>query len=307
MQFSKYGTQEWGLMIACAVIWSGSFILMKKGLTAYTPQQVACMRIAFTMFLFLPFLPRVFATLHKKDWLPLASVGLLGNTIPPFLFTAAQTHLNSATAGILNALTPLFTLIMGLIFFKYVFSRNKFMGILLGLLGAVLLIIHTAPAGTGQSSNYFYGIFIVIATMCYGTSANIVKTYCQHVPPVLISTVSFCTWGFLALAYLFSSDVVERFQTQPTALMALGSVATLALLGTAIATILFYRLMQRTDVLFASTVTYLMPIMAVVWGILDGEAVDWSYFVGIGLILGGVYLVQKPVRSEVADIAQVKN
>lgn len=295
MKFSRYGIHEWGLMIACAIIWSGSFILMKKGLTAYTPRQVACMRIAFTMLIFLPFLPSAFRTLRKKDWLPLVSVGLLGNTIPPFLFTAAQTQLNSATAGILNSLTPLFTLLMGLLFFGFSFNRNKLMGVLMGLLGAALLIVHTAPAGT--SGNYFYGIFIIVATMCYGTSANIVKTYCQHIPPVLITTVSFCTWGILALTYLLSSDIFVRFQTQPTALMALGSVAILSIMGTAIATLLFYRLTQRTDALFSSTVTYLMPIMAVWWGILDGENVDWTYLVGILMILLGVYLVQKPTRA----------
>lgn len=286
---------SWLLLISCAFIWGGSFILMKKGLTAFSAPQVAALRIFFAMLVFLPFMPRAILRVKREELLPIWTVGLFGNAIPPFLFTAAQTHLNSATAGILNSLTPLFTLLVGLAGFGMIFSRQKLLGVLVGFAGAVSLIIHTAQGNA--ASDYAYGGYVILATICYGISINTVKARCQNISPITINAISFATWGVFITAYLFSTDFVHRSQTVPEAPVAIMSLIALSLFGTAIASMIYFRLAQRTDALFSSMTTYLMPIVSIGWGILDGESIDAAYFIGIALILAGIYLVQRKGKS----------
>lgn len=260
----------------------------------FSPKQVACMRIFFTMVLFLPFLPRSLRQVPTNRIKYIFLIGFFGSGIPPFLFTAAQTHLNSATAGILNSLTPLFTLLIGMAVFGVAFTRNRLAGVIAGFLGAVSLIAHTAPTNIGeQNSNYFYGIYIVLATICYGFSMNLIKAKTQNLSPLAINSIVFGILGVPAGAYLFSTDFVGRLQNIPGAWQAASSVFVLALFGTAIASVMYYRLAQRTDALFSSMTTYFMPIMAIFWGFFDGEQLDWHYGLGLLLILVGVYLVQK--------------
>ncbi len=282
---------SWILLFTCAFIWGGSFILMKRGLTAFSAPQVAAMRIFFAMIFFIPFLPRALHTVKREQLIPIWTVGFFGSAIPPFLFTTAQTHINSATAGILNALSPLFTLLVGLVAFGMVFSQRKLWGVLIGFVGAASLIVHTATGNT--LSDYSYGGYVVLATFCYGISINTVSTKCQNISPYTINALSFATWGVFAATYLFSSDFLYRCQTHPQAISALWALIILSLFGTAIASIIYYRLAQRTDALFSSMTTYLMPIVSIGWGIWDGENIDCWYFLGIGLILSGIYLVQK--------------
>lgn len=264
---------------------------MKRGLLAFSAPQVASLRIFFTALIFLPFLPRALRQARREDLLPILTVGFFGSALPPFLFTAAQTHINSATAGILNALSPLFTLLVGLAAFGLAFNRQKLLGILIGFVGAASLIIHTAQGS--QASDYSYGGYVVLATLCYGISINTVTAKCRHLSPFTINAISFSTSGIFISAYLFSTDFLTRCQTQPDAATSLLALFILSLFGTAIASIIYFKLAQRTDALFSSMTTYLMPIVSIILGILDGEAIDMIYFMGIGLILSGIYLVQK--------------
>lgn len=282
---------SWALLVTCAFIWGGSFILMKKGLTAFSAPQVAALRIFFAMLVFIPFMPRAFKDLKPGQLRTIWTVGFFGNALPPFLFTAAQTHINSATAGILNALSPIFTLIIGLIAFGMVFNVQKLMGVLVGFLGAFSLIIHTAQGNS--ASDYSYGLLVVLATVCYGISINMVKARCQDISPITINAISFASWGLWVTIYLFSGDFVHRCQTEPNAQVAIMSLITLSLFGTALASIIYYYLAQRTDALFSSMTTYLMPVFSIAWGVWDGESVDMVYFLGILFIFAGIYLTQR--------------
>ncbi|MFK7903754.1 MAG: DMT family transporter [Chitinophagales bacterium] len=293
IETSKPSLSDWATLLFLSLIWGSSFILMKKGLVAFSPTQVATMRVFFTMIAMSPFIAMAFKHIRRKDLLPVAIVALMGNGIPPFLFTAAQVKLSSAAAGILNSLTPIFVFLFGVLFFKMTFKLNRLLGVGLGFVGAVSLILFAAPQSLTGESEYIYGLYIVGASLCYSISANTVKSYCQNIHPIALNMGVFLIVGPFAGLYLFSTDFLQVLQTHPEAWSSFGYIIILAIFGTAIATILFFKLTQKTDALFSSTVTYLIPIFALFWGFLDGEMIGWSYLVGLTCILSGVYLAGK--------------
>ncbi len=287
---SSISTKSWIYLLVVSFIWGSSFILMKKGLVAFSPFQVACMRIFFSMLALFPFILYL-KKLKKEQFWAIAGVAFLGSGIPPFLFTTAQTQITSAATSIINSLTPLFALIVGVIFFHMLFSWRKLFGVLLGLIGATLLILLSTPLEAG--GNNWYGILVVLASLCYALSANFIKTYCQNIPPIALNVGVFFMIGPLAGIGLFSTDFISVLVHQPDAWIALAYVLILAVFGTAFASILFFKLTQETDALFASTTTYLIPIFAIGWGFLDDEVIGWEYAIGLGLILAGVYLASR--------------
>jgi drug/metabolite transporter (DMT)-like permease len=218
-------------------------------------------------------------------------VAVLGSGATPFLITTAQTQINSALTGLLNSLTPLFTFFFGVLFFQTFFQTRRFIGVLLGLAGALMLIVFSAPLK--QSGNNSYALFVVVATMCYAMNANTIKKYCQNLSPFSLNAIGFLWIGPISAIFLANTDVAHRIQYIPNALWGVGYVAILGLLGTAVANVLYFRLTQITDALFASMVTYLIPVISIAWGLWDGEIIDASYLIGMALILGGVYLASR--------------
>lgn len=293
MQPSKPTAQSWLLLILTALIWGSSFILMKKGLAVFPPRQVATMRIFFAMLAMLPFIYKGIKQVNRQNFPPLLLIAITGSGLPPFLFTAAQTHLPSAAAGILNTFTPLFTLVVGVLVFKVIFEWRRLAGVLLGLAGAVLLVLTTAPPAQNGSANYFYGSYILLATLCYGISANTVKKYCQTLPATAVNSVVFCLLGPFAGLYLLFSDAGQIVQTNPMAYHAIGYIVILAVFNSALAGVLYFKITQQTSALFAATTTYIVPFIAVLFGAFDGEPIGWSYAVGLLFILSGVYLASR--------------
>jgi drug/metabolite transporter (DMT)-like permease len=290
--------KHWLLFALVTLIWGSSFILMKKGLVAFSFVQVACLRLFITMLALLPFLPKSFKHLkNPKTLIPVLIVSIIGSGIPPFLFTLAETQIPSAAAGILNGLTPLFVLLFGVLWFRMVFHWQKITGIIFGLTGAAILILFsdTVSSDGATTYNYWYGFYIVLASICYAISSNVVKAQCQDIPALELNGASFILLGPLAGAALFFTDFTTVLQTDPQAYTALGYIVILAVAGTAIAKVLFFKLTQETDALFSSMITYSLPIVAIFWGILDQEAIGMSYFIGLGLILLGVYLSSKNI------------
>lgn len=219
-------------------------------------------------------------------------MGVFGNFIPAFLFTKAETGISSSLAGILNSLTPLFTLILGVLIFKAKTRWVNVAGLTLGFVGAVGLM--TVGKDVDINSNLVYGSYILLATILYGLSVNIIKSKLGGVNSITATVWAMMFIGPLAGIYVFGfTDFTTRVVTNPIALQSLGYISLLAIFGTALSVIIFNVLIRNTSALFASSVTYLIPIVAMGWGVMDGDSIFPLHFVWIGLILLGVYLVNK--------------
>ena len=293
MEFFDLSKPLWQVLaiLLLAFIWGSSFILMKKGLVAYSSSEVAALRMVIAFLCFLPFILYNIKKVDKKYWKYLIIVGLFGNGIPAFLFTKAETGISSSLAGMLNSLVPLFTITLGVLFFKVPTNKLKFIGVFIGLIGAVMLITGNGfDIGESETS---YSFYVIAATLCYAISVNTIKKYLQEVNSIVVSSFAFLFIGPPLLIYLFTTDFVYTTFNNPEATTALSYIFILSLFGTAFSLIIFNMLVKQTSALFASTVTYLIPVFAIMWGIFDGELINLIQVLGIVVILVGIYFVNK--------------
>ena len=284
------------LMLAVlSLIWGSSFILMKWGLHVYTWNQIGAIRMFVSFLAMLPFIWSSFRKIEKKYWKFLLISGLCGNGIPAFLFPLAETHIDSAIAGIINSLTPLFTLLVGLIIYRNKLSQNRTIGVLIGLAGAVAIVF-----GNGKSidpGNLQFSFYVILATICYALSVNVLRHNLATVDPVLTTGFAIMFAGIPSGIYLFTTDFISKTETATGAGFSLMSILILGLLGTAISTFLFNKLIRVSGALFASSVTYLIPFVAILWGLGAGETLRVIQLLGFAAILFGVYLINKKAST----------
>ena len=279
------------ILTTLSIIWGSSFILIKKSLVGFSAGQVGALRMIFAFIVLFPVaLPRL-KKINLKQYKFLFLVGLTANLFPAFLFAEAETGLESGLTGVLNSLTPMFTLIVGLIAFKNKLHWGELLGLIIGLIGSVGLSF-VGSSGKFSSMN-FYALLVVAATICYGISANIIKVHLNDFNPKVLTSVSIFTIAPFAIIYLLTTDFFTQFQNTSETWTSLGAVFILGAVGTAFALILFNRLIQTTSAVSATSVTYLIPIVAVLWGIIDGESFFPLHLVGMVLIIAGVYFVTK--------------
>lgn len=284
--------QAWGILGLLSLIWGTSYVLIKWGLGYFPPGQVASIRLGVSALAFAPFLFKHLKKIERGQLPLLLLVGVMGTGLPAFLFPAAQEHVNSSLAGILNSLTPLFTLVVGILFFGSIFTWSRTVGIAIGLIGAVCLFAFGERAGV--TGNWLYGLLIIVACLCYATSSNVVGFRLNGLKALTISVVSFSMVGIPALLYLLlGTDFIDTLQQTPEAWKGVGYITVLALFSTVLAGVIFFQLIQWTSPVFGSTVSYLVPIVAMVWGAIDGEVISIVQFVGMGLILSGLYLTKQ--------------
>ncbi len=281
---------QFAILLLLAFIWGSSFILMKIGLKSFDSMQTASLRIGFASLFLLPYSLRFLNKLRRKDVLPLLIAGFVGSFIPAFLFTKAQTRIDSALAGMLISLTPVFTMIVGVILFKVKIRGGQVLGILLGMLGALGLIASGADVSLHNINSYAF--FIVLATICYAFNINVVKTYLAHMSGVQITALSFFFIGPMAIGYFLSTDFMS-VGNQPDWALHLGAIALLGILGTALAMLMMNTLIGYTSAVFASSVTYIIPVFAIGWGVLDGEVITMLHLLFMGVVLVGVYLINR--------------
>lgn len=284
---------SWFYLILLSLIWGSSFILMKEGLVAFTSDEVAALRITIAFIALSPFLIRHYKNINfKKDWPGLLIMGAFGNLIPAFLFTAAETQISSSLTGMLNALTPLFTILLGVLIFKTKVQKFQIIGVAIGLIGAVCLL--GFGNDSGETKNINYSLLVVAATFCYAVSVNGIKKYLSHVNSVAASIGAFTLIGPISLVYLFSAtDFQTHLIQNPQGLASFGFVALLAIFGTAISVIIFNSLIKLSGIVFASSCTYLIPVVAIGWGLLDGESVSITQLFSMGIIILGLWLINK--------------
>lgn len=290
---------KWYILLILAVVWGSSFILMKKGLEGgLNAYQLGAYRILFTsLFLGVFFGKEVFKISSTKfKYILLA--GLLGNFFPIFLFAFAQTQISSSISSTLNSFTPLNTLIIGSLFFGLTFSRKQILGLLIGIIGCLVLVY--AGASGNPSKNYWFALLVIIATWCYAANINLVKKYLSDVSPIAITVGNFAFLLLPALMILLYNGFDFQMIHQASDSLGLINtihpllyVAILGIVGTGLANIYFYRLIQMSSPIFASNVTYLIPIVATVWSMIFNEGVTTLQIVGTAIILFGVYITNR--------------
>jgi len=279
---------QWLLLMALAFTWGTSFILMKRGLESFTYIQVAELRVFFSFLILLPVAIKSLNKIQRNNIKSLFIAGFIGNGIPAFLFTKAQTQISSSLAGMLNALTPIFTFMVGFLIYKTKAGFISLVGLIVGFIGSVLLIFY---GGTDFfSGNNWYGLLILLACLFYGINLNEIKLRLGDLSGLEITAIAFFIVGpFAGIGLLFSDFSIVNLDHK--ALINLGYVALLALFCSVLALIAFYSLAKHTTALFASSVTYVIPIFAIFWGLLDGEKILWYQVLFMTIIILGVYLV----------------
>jgi len=287
---SKQGIQTWLILIGLVFVWGSSFILIKKSLLYFSDIEVGLLRITITFLFLLPMAIKRIGKINKKYIFLLTISGIIGSVIPALLFAIAETGIDSSLAGTLNSLTPLFTLIIGISFFKIHTRWFNVLGLLIGLTGALGLI--WVSADDQFSVNMIYSSLVVIASICYAINVNLVKTYFHEINSVDITVLTFFFVGIPTFLYvLFFTKIPTALIHDSTVWEGIGYLSILSIVGTGLALIAFNKLIKLSSPIFASSVTYLIPIVAILWGVSDGETFKVSFFVWILLILIGVFLV----------------
>lgn len=287
----------WAILLPLVLVWGSSFILIKKSLLYFTGVEVGILRITIAFLFLLPFAIKRLRKINRKQVRYLILSGIVGSLIPSFMFAIAQTGINSSLAGILNSLTPLFTLIMGLFFFKIKTTWYNVIGIILGLTGA-LGLIYVSGGDQGFAFNMKFASLIIIATICYAFNVNFIKVFLKEIDTLTITSLTFFFIGIPSLAYvLFFTEIPHKLTLEENYL-GFAYISILAIAGTGIALIAFNQLIKISSPIFASSVTYLIPVVAIIWGIIDGEVFKPIYILWFILILIGVLLVNTKPRKD---------
>lgn len=301
---------RWSIYIILCIIWGSSFKLMKDSAAGLSAIEIAALRIFSAGLVFVPL-----AFFHISK-VPRAKTGtvilsaVFGNLLPAFLFAIAMTKIDGSIGGILNSLTPICVVVIGITFFKDRIVRQKITGVLIGFLGVVLLIL--APALTGERtisfSNIGFMLMIPLATLLYGININMVSHYLKGVNPIHTATVSLACMTIPTGIVLWQQGFFQLdFSNKVTGNAVLSAVA-LGVVGSAIATALFYIVVQKAGGLFASLVTYGIPFVALAWGLWDNEPVTWMEVVSLLIILAGVYMANRPEKKKATpdDVASLQ-
>ena len=284
--------KKWFYLFLLALTWGSSFILIKKGLLGLSPFQLGSLRTVMSSLFIFTIGFKSLKTIKSHQWKWIIITGFIGTFFPSFLFAFAETEVDSGIVSILNSLVPLNTVLIGLAVFKITSTKTQVFGVILGFVGASMLIFNSMELHPDQ--NYLYAGFVILATVMYASSVNIIKRYLQDVKPIAIATGNFVAIIIPAILVLSFSNffTTETFQND-TIYMSIGSVVILSLFGTVMAKIIFNSLIQISSPVFASSVAYLMPLVALLWGLLDGEVFGINQGLASSLILLGVYLVNK--------------
>ncbi len=275
--------EKWILLIVLSIIWGSSFILIKKSLAVYTPYEVGSLRILIAGIVLLPIAILNIKKFPKKQlkWLIIAA--LSGNFIPMFLFPMAQKMVSSSIAGIINSMLPILVIMVGAIFWKFKTTKRQLIGVAISFSGACIIAFSN---GNGGEIKLYPVLLLLFAVLLYAVNVTTVKSKLQGVSAKVLSSFVFSFVLILpSLISLIFAGFFKNFQADESHFMGLGFVALLSIFGTGLAMMLNYRLLNIAGPLFASTVTLLMPIVAIMWGVLDGEILT------LGQIIGGIIIV----------------
>lgn len=291
--------RKWGTLIILSVIWGSSYILIKKGLTGLTPVQLGSLRVIVTTILIAPigFNKIKYIPKHKMKWVALSA--FVGSFSPAFLFAFAETEISSSITAVMVSLTPLFTLLISVIIFGEELLKKQVIGVIIGFTGIIVLINHELLS---SSFSIIYVMFIVLAAFCYAVNANLLKYKLPNISALGIVFMSFLFMFIPAFIILLFSDFpFSDFTSNSLILESIFYIVILAFFGTAVAKVLYIKLLAISTPVFSVSTTYLMPIVAIFWGLLDGEDFKLIQFIGTSIILIGVYLVTKKKAPPISE------
>jgi drug/metabolite transporter (DMT)-like permease len=303
--YTKPDLLSWGYFLFLSLTWGSSFILIKRGLEGFTVWQSATIRIVVAAIILVGFAARHIHKIPKGKLKYIFLSSMMGMFAPSYLFCAAEVNLSSSVTGVLNALTPAFAAIVGFIFFKKSLQRFQSVGIIIGFIGTACLVLINANSKIEING---YAFLVMLAASFYGININIVKNHLADINPFHLTTVAVSFSGALGLIVLFATGYESYVNIQPQQISPLIALATLGIMGTALAQIALNKLIKRTSVVFASSNTYIIPIVAVVWGIADGEQLHFWHFVGMSAIILGILVlngkITLPVKKKSSSLAE---
>lgn len=294
MSYPKDKLLNWAIFFILAFIWGSSFILMKEGMKALSAYQVAALRMLSGGMVLLPVAIKQFRNIpgNKIGFIFLSA--LLGSFFPAFLFCIAETKIDSSLASFLNSLTPVFTALIAIMFFKSSIEQKKIIGIAVAFTGMVVLFL----AGETVDAIYIsYSLFVLFAVVSYALNINLVGRFLKSISPTNIAAVGFAFLVPPAIVVLVLTGYFSLPLSEKDVLTSTAASVTLGVMGTAVATILFYIMLKRAGALFSSMVTYGIPFVALFWGILAGESINALQVVGLAIILAGVYIANSKVKK----------
>ena len=287
---SSSGLYAWGILIFLAIIWGLSFLFIKKIVIVLTPIELGAGRVFLAAVFLLPWVFKGIKTIPRDKFKWLLGIGILGNLFPAFIFSWVGSKLNSSLAGTLNSTTPIFVLIIGALFFATKIQKFQIVGIIVAFIGSILLVM----SGNDGELNFAnpYALLAMSATLMYGFNVNIVSKYLQDIPPLQLTAVAFFFVGLVAMVVLFFTDFYTKVSAPENREITI-YLLCLAGINTSMALVLFNYMLQISSPVFASSVTYLIPIVATVAGFMDGEVISIWHYIGMAVILIGVYLINK--------------
>lgn len=299
----KSKIKAWFFLLLLSVIWGSSFLLIKialmdsQGVERLSPEILAALRLSLAFVFLSPLLFYYLKQISLKDLPYLLISGFLGNGIPAFLFAYAELHLSSAVTGMLNSLVPVFTILIAVLFFSFKWKIKHFIGIATGIFGTLLIVGQTNNDGF-LSLPFAPVLMVLLGSLCYAVSLNVIKYKLKHLHPNLITSVSFLFVGIPCIIYLLSTDFLASLVAGEVARDGIFAVLILALFGTAFAVLIFNRLIKISSPIFTSSITYLIPLVAVIFGFLYGESISLTQLFGLLVLLMGVLIinVDKPFR-----------
>jgi drug/metabolite transporter (DMT)-like permease len=289
---------NWLLFIGLSFIWGSSFILIKGGLEHLSAYQVASLRILSSGVVLLPVTLVSIRQIPKNKIFTVFMSGAFGSLIPAYLFCLAEEGIDSALAGTLNSLTPIFVIIAGAVFFNAKTSMNKIWGIIIAFTGSLLLFL--SQPDFSENSNLLYILFVVVATMLYGFNVNMVHKHLSHIGSLKIAAVALSLNAIPALVVLFFTGYFQQDLMAKGTLMSTGFSVLLGIFGTALASVMFYVLLKRAGAVFASMVTYGIPVIAIMWGLIFGEEIGWKQIISMAVILAGVWVANMKEKTVAA-------
>ena len=292
----KDNTMKWLLFISLSFIWGSSFILMKGGLAHLTSTQVASIRIIVSGLVLLPITIKTFSLLPKNKIFPIFLSGVLGSLLPAYLFCVAEEKIDSSLAGTLNSLTPIFVIISGAVFFKTSTSANKVAGILIAFVGCALLFYNQSVFS--ESAHFSYILLIVLATFCYGVNVQLVHHHLANISSIQIVSLALSLSAIPSMALLIYSGYFSLNFHDFGLLASTGYSFLLGIVGTSLASVLFYKLIKKAGAIFSSMVTYGIPFVAILWGVFLGEKIGLNQILCLLLILIGVFIANKKVSTD---------